>query len=177
MQNRATRRPWKLCPPLTERFYPRCSAGRWSPEDRDPTCVASEGSSRNDRLVLVHIGPISNIVLEGALGLVVGQGGGVVLRVKAVVGGDALQALEGGLAAPGLRQAVAAVVALYALKGVLAAQFTWGEGRARERSLANTGMLQLAVAMSGMLHLPAAQAEGSQAAAVTLHLTPNQTQK
>lgn len=90
----------------------------------------------------------------------VGQGGGVVLRVKAVVGRDALQALEGGLAAPGLRQAVAAVVALYALKGVLAPQFTWVEGRACERCLASTGMLHLAVAMSGMLHLPTAKAEG-----------------
>lgn len=94
-------------------------------KDCDPTCVAGEGSGRNDRLVLVHVSPISNIVLEGALGLVVGQGGGVVLRVKAIVGGDALQALEGGLAAPGLRQVVTAVVALYALKGVLATQFTW----------------------------------------------------
>lgn len=94
-------------------------------EERDPTCVASKGGSRNDGLVLVHIGPISNIVLEGALGFVVGQGGGVVLRVEAVVGGDALQALEGGLAAPGLRQPVAAVVALDALERVLAAQFTW----------------------------------------------------
>lgn len=93
--------------------------------DRDPTCVASKGSCRNDRLVLVHVSPISNIVLEGALGFVVGQGGGVVLRVKAIVGGDTLQALEGGLAAPGLRQAVTAVVALYALKGVLTTQFTW----------------------------------------------------
>lgn len=71
----------------------------------------------------------------------VGQGSGVVLRVKAVIGGDALQALEGGLAAPGLRQPVAAVVALYALEGVLAAQFTWREGRACEMCLASMGML------------------------------------
>lgn len=124
-----------------ERLYPRHSAERRFPEERDPTCVASEGSSRNDRLVLVHIGPISNIVLEGALGLVVGQGGRVVLRVKAVVGGDTLQALEGGLAAPGLCQAVAAIVALYALEGVLASKFTWREGRACEMCLASTGML------------------------------------
>lgn len=96
-------------------------------EERDPTCVASKGSSRNDGLVLVHIGSISNIVLEGALGFVVGQGGGVVLRVEAVIGGDTLQTLEGRLAAPGLRQPVAAVVALDALEGVLAAQFTWRE--------------------------------------------------
>lgn len=124
-----TQTPWRLCLPPMERLYPRHSAERRFREERDPTCVASEGSSRNDRLVLVHIGPISNIVLEGALGLVVGQGGRVVLRVKAVVGGDTLQALEGGLAAPGLCQAVAAIVALYALEGVLASKFTWQEGK------------------------------------------------
>lgn len=90
-----------------------------------PTCVPSQGSSRDDRLVLVHVGPVPHIVLEGALGLVAGQGGRVVLGVEAVVGRDALQALEGGLAAPGLRQAVAAVVALDALEGVLASQLTW----------------------------------------------------
>lgn len=127
-------------PSPMESLYPRPPAqGRFSA----PTCVASEGSGRDDRLVLVHIGPISNIVLEGALGLVGGQGGGVILRVEAVVGGDALQALEGGLAAPGLRQAVAAVVALYALEGVLAAQLTWRERRAGETDLASTGCCSL----------------------------------
>lgn len=60
-----------------------------------PTCVASQGSSRNDRLVLVEVSTVTHIVLEGALGLVVGQGSGIVLRVEAVIGGDTLQAVEG----------------------------------------------------------------------------------
>lgn len=115
----------RLCPGDGEVLPEVLGAQRGSPGSC-PTCVASQGSSRNDRLVLVHVGPVPHIVLEGALGLVAGQGGRVVLRVEAVIGGDALQALEGGLAAPGLRQAVTAVVALYALEGVLASQLTWG---------------------------------------------------
>lgn len=59
-----------------------------------PTCVASQGSSRNDRLVLVEVSTVTHIVLEGALGLVVGQGSGIVLGVEAVIGGDTLQAVE-----------------------------------------------------------------------------------
>lgn len=59
-----------------------------------PTCVASQGSSRNDRLVLVEVSTVTHIVLEGALGIVVGQGGWIVLGVEAVIGGDALQAVE-----------------------------------------------------------------------------------
>lgn len=105
---------------LQHQWNPRDLSERFWPRGYDPTCVASKGSSRNDRLVLVHVGPISNIVLEGTLGLMVGQSRWVVLRVKAVIGGDTLKALEGGLAAPGLCQAVTAVVALYALEGVLA---------------------------------------------------------
>lgn len=90
-----------------------------------PTCVASQGSSRNDRLVLVEVSTVTHIVLEGALGLVVGQGSWVVLGVEAVIGGDALQAVERWLAAPGLGEAVTTIVALYALKRVLAPEFTW----------------------------------------------------
>lgn len=59
-----------------------------------PTCVASQGSSRNDRLVLVEVSTVTHIVLEGALGLVVGQGSRIILGVEAVVGGDPLQAVE-----------------------------------------------------------------------------------
>lgn len=59
-----------------------------------PTCVASQGSSRNDRLVLVEVSTVTHIVLEGALGLVVGQGSGIILGVEAVIGGDPLQAVE-----------------------------------------------------------------------------------
>lgn len=99
---------------------------------RAPTCVASQGRSRDDRLVLVEVSTVTHIVLEGALGLVVGQGGWVVLWVEAVVGRDALQAVEGWLAAPGLREAVAAIVALYALKGVLAPELAWRKRRWEE---------------------------------------------
>lgn len=94
-----------------------------------PTCVASQGSSRNDRLVLVEVSTVTHIVLEGALGLVAGQGSGIVLGVEAVVGGDTLQAVERGLAAPGLGEAVTTVVALHALKGVLAPELTWRSRR------------------------------------------------
>lgn len=60
-----------------------------------PTCVASQGSSRDDRLVLVEVSTVTHIVLEGALGLVAGQGSGIILRVEAVIGRDTLQAVEG----------------------------------------------------------------------------------
>lgn len=90
-----------------------------------PTCVASQGSSRDDRLVLVEVSTVTHIVLEGALGLVAGQGSGIILRVEAVIGRDTLQAVEGWLAAPGLGEAVTTIVALYALKRVLAPEFTW----------------------------------------------------
>ena len=63
----------------------------------------------------------------------VGQGGWIVLGVEAVVGGDALQAVERRLAAPGLGEAVAAVVALYAFEGVLAPELTWRRRRRRRR--------------------------------------------
>lgn len=111
-----------------------------------PTCVASQGCGRDDRLVLVEVSAVTHIVLEGALGLVVGQGGWVVLRVEAVVGGDALQAVEGRLAAPGLGEAVTAVVALYALKGVLAPELPW---RRRRRRRAGGGMGKDTVKRSG----------------------------
>lgn len=58
------------------------------------TCVASQCSSRDNRLVLIHVGPVSNIVLEGAFGFVVGQSDRVILRVKAVVRRDTLETLE-----------------------------------------------------------------------------------
>lgn len=53
------------------------------------------------------------------------QGGGVVLGVEAVVRRYPLQAAERGLAAPRLGQPVAALEALDALEGVLAAKLTW----------------------------------------------------
>lgn len=64
----------------------------------------------------------------------VGQGSWIVLGVEAVVGGDALQAVERRLATPGLGEAVAAVIALYALEGVLAPELTWRRRRRREES-------------------------------------------
>lgn len=56
------------------------------------------------------------------------QGGGVVLGVEAVVRRYPLQAAERGLAAPRLGQPVAALEALDALEGVLAAELTWESG-------------------------------------------------
>lgn len=64
----------------------------------------------------------------------VGQDGWIVLGVEAVVGRDALQAVERRLAAPGLGEAVTAVVALYALEGVLAPELTWRRRRRRRRA-------------------------------------------
>lgn len=57
------------------------------------------------------------------------QGGGVVLRVEAVVGRDPLQAAEGRLAAPGLGQPLTALEALNALEGILATKLPWGGDR------------------------------------------------
>ncbi|TNN74966.1 hypothetical protein EYF80_014711 [Liparis tanakae] len=58
-------------------------------------------------------------------------GGGVVLRVEAVVRRYPLQAAERGLAAPRMGQSVAALEALDALEGVLATELTY-EGRRGE---------------------------------------------
>ena len=54
------------------------------------------------------------------------QGAGVVLRLKAVVGGHPLQAAEGRLAAPGVGEPVTALQAVDALEGVLATQLACG---------------------------------------------------
>lgn len=89
------------------------------------TCVARQRRRRDDRLVLAEVRALPHVVLEGAFGLVAVQGGGVVLGVEAVVRRHPLQAAEGRLAAPRLGQPVAALEALDALEGVLAAQLAW----------------------------------------------------
>lgn len=88
------------------------------------TCVTRQRRRRDDRLVLAEVRALPHVVLEGAFGLVAVQGGGVVLGVEAVVRRHPLQAAEGRLAAPRLGQPVAALEALDALEGVLAAQLT-----------------------------------------------------
>ena len=88
------------------------------------TCVSCQRRRRDDGFVLAEVRALPHIVFESALGLVAVQGGGVVLRVEAVVRGYPLQAAEGGLAAPRLGQPVAALEALDALEGVLAAKLT-----------------------------------------------------
>lgn len=88
------------------------------------TCVTGQRRRRDDRLVLAEVRALPHVVLEGAFGLVAVQGGGVVLRVEAVVRRHPLQAAEGRLAAPRLGESVAALEALDALERVLAAQFT-----------------------------------------------------
>lgn len=57
------------------------------------------------------------------------QGSGVVFWVKAVIRRYPLQAAKWRLAAPGLGQSVAALIAFNALKRVLATKLTWkGKG-------------------------------------------------
>lgn len=91
------------------------------------TCVSCQRRRRDDGFILAEVRALPHIVFESALGLVAVQGGGVVLRVEAVVRGYPLQAAEGGLAAPRLGQPVAALEALDALEGVLAAELTCEE--------------------------------------------------
>lgn len=89
------------------------------------TCVSRQRRRRDDGFVLAEVRALPHVVFEGSLGLVALQGGGVVLGVEAVVGRYPLQAAERRLAAPRLGQPVAALEALDALEGVLAAEFTW----------------------------------------------------
>lgn len=58
------------------------------------TCVTGQRRSRDDRLVFAEVRALPHVVLEGAFGLVAVQGGGVVLRVEAVVRRHPLQAAE-----------------------------------------------------------------------------------
>lgn len=89
------------------------------------TCVSCQRRRRDDGFVLAEVRALPHVVFEGSLGLVALQGGGVVLGVEAVVRRYPLQAAERGLAAPRLSQPVAALEALDALEGVLAAELTW----------------------------------------------------
>lgn len=89
------------------------------------TCVSRQRRRRDDGFVLAEVRALPHVVFEGSLGLVALQGGGVVLGVEAVVRRYPLQAAERGLAAPRLGQPVAALEALDALEGVLAAKLTW----------------------------------------------------
>lgn len=98
---------------------------RLSPRGEKLTRVASEGSGWDDRLVLAEISALADVVFKRAFGFVAMQGCGIVLWVKAVVGGDTLQTVEWRLTAPWLRQTVTAIEALSALEWVLASQFTW----------------------------------------------------
>lgn len=95
---------------------------------RHLTCVSCQCCCWDDGFILAEVWALPHIVFEGALGLVAVQGGGVVFWVKAVVGRYPLQAAERWLAAPWLGQPVAALKALDALEGVLAAELTC-EGR------------------------------------------------
>lgn len=94
---------------------------------RHLTCVSCQCCSWDDGFILAEVWALPHIVFEGAFRLVAMQGSGVVFWVKAVIWRNPLQAAEWRLTAPWLGQSVTALIALNALKGVLAAEFTWDE--------------------------------------------------
>lgn len=88
------------------------------------TCVSSERGRWDDRFVFAQVRALPHVVFKRALGFVRVQSAGVILRVEAVVGRDSLEAVEGRLTAPRLRESVAALETVDALKRVLTTQFT-----------------------------------------------------